>query len=172
MSLYDLNNIFLVLILLSIWALAIKGIALWTAARRKEKGWFIALLIINTLGILEVIYLLITKQEKVTPKHHTKTAFEALVEKEKQLTSRQQAILHILKGVLDDKQQATVSDEALHRAVTSIEERIQGDISQGQLQSVLDKQEAKGGAGLYKQTAEHIAAHVQAMIVATEKKSS
>jgi uncharacterized membrane protein (DUF485 family) len=36
---------------------ALKGYALWTAARRSEKGWFIALLVINTFGILELIYL-------------------------------------------------------------------------------------------------------------------
>jgi hypothetical protein len=45
-------------ILLLIWTIAIKGYALWTAAQRKEKWWFIALLIINTVGILEVVYLI------------------------------------------------------------------------------------------------------------------
>jgi methionyl-tRNA synthetase len=35
----------------------LKGYALWTAAKRDEVGWFIALLIINTFGILELIYL-------------------------------------------------------------------------------------------------------------------
>ena len=34
-----------------------KSYALWHAARRDDKGWFIALLIVNTLGILELIYL-------------------------------------------------------------------------------------------------------------------
>lgn len=45
-------------ILLLIWSLAIKGYALWVAAQRREKWWFIALLIINTVGILEVAYLI------------------------------------------------------------------------------------------------------------------
>lgn len=40
-----------------LWTLIWKGLALWHAARRGEKGWFIALLIINTMGILEIIYL-------------------------------------------------------------------------------------------------------------------
>lgn len=31
--------------------------ALWHAARRGETYWFVALLIINTLGILEILYL-------------------------------------------------------------------------------------------------------------------
>lgn len=37
-----------------------------SVARRpaETKGWFIALLIINTAGILDIIYLLITNSEK------------------------------------------------------------------------------------------------------------
>ena len=37
--------------------LILKGMALWHAARRNEIWWFVALLVINTLGILELIYL-------------------------------------------------------------------------------------------------------------------
>lgn len=44
--------------LIIIWSLSIKGYALWHAARNEQKGWFIALLILNTVGILEIIYLL------------------------------------------------------------------------------------------------------------------
>jgi hypothetical protein len=40
-----------------LWTLAWKGWALWLAARRNENIWFIALLLINTLGILEIIYI-------------------------------------------------------------------------------------------------------------------
>ncbi len=40
-----------------IWTVAWKGLALWYAARRGEKGWFIAMMLINTIGILEIIYL-------------------------------------------------------------------------------------------------------------------
>lgn len=51
-------SIFSVLFLLAvIWTVAIKGYALWTASKRNEKWWFIALLIINTFGILEIVYL-------------------------------------------------------------------------------------------------------------------
>ena len=45
------------IILVVIWSLLWKGLALWRAANRGEKWWFIAFLIINTLGILEIIYL-------------------------------------------------------------------------------------------------------------------
>lgn len=47
----------ILIFLLAICAVVLKGYALWHAARRDDKGWFIALLIVNTLGILELIYL-------------------------------------------------------------------------------------------------------------------
>jgi methionyl-tRNA synthetase len=50
---------FSVLILVALWSLLWKGLALWHAARRGEAGWFIAILIINTLGLLEIIYLFV-----------------------------------------------------------------------------------------------------------------
>ena len=46
------------IIVVALWTVIIKGYALWHAARNSQKGWFIALLVINTLGILEVIYLI------------------------------------------------------------------------------------------------------------------
>lgn len=52
-----LNNHPWLLILLVVWSLVFKGLALWRAARRGSRGWFIALLAINTFGLLEIIYL-------------------------------------------------------------------------------------------------------------------
>jgi len=40
-----------------LWSLFWKGLALWHSSQRKEAGWFFALLIVNTLGILEIVYL-------------------------------------------------------------------------------------------------------------------
>ena len=48
-------------IIFFIWAvisIILKGYSLWHAAKREEKAWFIILLIINTGGILELIYLI------------------------------------------------------------------------------------------------------------------
>lgn len=44
--------------ILVLWTIIIKGFALWHAARNSQKWWFIAILVINTLGILEVVYLI------------------------------------------------------------------------------------------------------------------
>lgn len=45
------------LIPLMVWDIVWRGIALWKSAGHKQKGWFIALLIVNSLGILPIIYL-------------------------------------------------------------------------------------------------------------------
>jgi methionyl-tRNA synthetase len=41
-----------------VWTLVLKGFALWYSARGGQKKWFIFILIINTGGILEIIYLI------------------------------------------------------------------------------------------------------------------
>jgi len=45
------------LILIIAWSTVWKAIAAWHAARNNQLGWFIALFIINTVGLLEIIYL-------------------------------------------------------------------------------------------------------------------
>jgi hypothetical protein len=57
-------RITLVLSILAIWELAWKGIALWKAAGNGSKPWFIALLIINTVGILPIIYVFFFSKKK------------------------------------------------------------------------------------------------------------
>lgn len=43
--------------LLTVWTLFWKGMALWHAGRRHQPVWFIIMLLVNTVGILEIIYL-------------------------------------------------------------------------------------------------------------------
>lgn len=57
-----------ILLLAALWTLPWKGWALWKAARLKEKVWFIVLLIVNTLGILEILYIFIFSKGKKEPK--------------------------------------------------------------------------------------------------------
>lgn len=39
------------------WVIVWKGMALWKAAQKGEKWWFGALLVVNTVGILEILYI-------------------------------------------------------------------------------------------------------------------
>lgn len=42
---------------LQIWTIPWKGFALWLAAKKDEKWWFIAMLLINTAGLVEIVYI-------------------------------------------------------------------------------------------------------------------
>ena len=44
------------LIIFVLWSLFWKGLALWHSAQRGQYWWFVILLVVNTLGILEIVY--------------------------------------------------------------------------------------------------------------------
>ncbi len=63
------SNLFgLFLVPLLLWSFIWKGWALWRAARNGSRGWFIALLVVNTMGILEILYLFVFGKEKKSRK--------------------------------------------------------------------------------------------------------
>lgn len=55
------------LIILVLWSMVWKGLALWKAARNESKVWFVLMLIVNTIGLLEIIYIF-----AVAKKHKTR----------------------------------------------------------------------------------------------------
>lgn len=64
----------LVWVFLVLWTLPWKGVALWKAAGQKEKKWFIALLVLNTAAILEILYIFYFgkhRQEEKSEKPHS-----------------------------------------------------------------------------------------------------
>jgi len=51
-----------------VWSFIWKGWALWRSSRNNQLGWFIALLIINAAGLLEIIYLAFFQKKTVIVK--------------------------------------------------------------------------------------------------------
>lgn len=45
-------------LVIALWELIWKGIALWKCGRHNQLAWYICILIFNTAGILPIIYLL------------------------------------------------------------------------------------------------------------------
>jgi hypothetical protein len=45
------------LAVLGVWSLIWQGFALWRAARDESKVWFVVLLLVHTLGVLDIVYL-------------------------------------------------------------------------------------------------------------------
>jgi len=62
---------FLVVIL--VWSLTWKLIALWKSARKGELIWFIVLALFNTVGVLEILYIFVFSKLKMNSKPVAKT---------------------------------------------------------------------------------------------------
>tara|TARA_Y100000310_G_scaffold323648_1_gene384348 strand:- start:2329 stop:2634 length:306 start_codon:yes stop_codon:yes gene_type:complete len=54
-----------ILAILSIWSLIWKGFALWKSSQKKSIIWFIVLLVLNTMGILEILYIFVFSKIKL-----------------------------------------------------------------------------------------------------------
>jgi hypothetical protein len=52
---------------LIVWTIAWKGTALWKAAQNSSKPWFVVLLLVNTFGILDIIYVFYFSGKKNKP---------------------------------------------------------------------------------------------------------
>ncbi len=46
-----------ILLVLILWSFYWKARALWRAARNGDKAWFIVLILVQTLGLLDILYL-------------------------------------------------------------------------------------------------------------------
>ena len=67
--------VIILIAIISIWTLVWKGLALWKSANKKSIPWFIVLLILNTVGILEILYIFVFSKisfKKKTKKQETK----------------------------------------------------------------------------------------------------
>ena len=53
----DPGEITPLVMLIALWSLPWKGVALWKASQNKSKGWFVALLLINTAAFLDALYI-------------------------------------------------------------------------------------------------------------------
>ena len=52
------------LVIAGLWDFIWKALALWKSAQRKEVAWFVFILVFNSVGILPIAYLLLTKKPK------------------------------------------------------------------------------------------------------------
>jgi len=51
-----------IIVIIGIWDSVWKIIAMWKAAQNKQLAWFIIIAVINTIGILPIIYILTHKK--------------------------------------------------------------------------------------------------------------
>jgi len=53
-----------ILIVIMIWSSVWKLFALWTAGRKNSIVWFVVLALVNTMGILEILYIFVFSKMK------------------------------------------------------------------------------------------------------------
>jgi len=61
------------IVIVLVWTLIWKGLALWISSRKSQKIWFVILLIVNTIGILDILYIFLFSKIKL-PAVKDKTA--------------------------------------------------------------------------------------------------
>lgn len=71
-----INNMYWVIVVVLLWILPWKGYALWKAARKGETKWFVALLVINTFAILDILYIFIFSKDKKKETRETQMVSE------------------------------------------------------------------------------------------------
>lgn len=67
-----------ILIVAAIWTIPWKGVALWRAARNQSIIWFVILLVVNTLAILDIIYIFFFSKRKLPPQQFEATEVKNL----------------------------------------------------------------------------------------------
>jgi methionyl-tRNA synthetase len=58
------KNWLIFVIIAALWTIPWKGAALWKSAKNGHKIWFIVLFLINTLALLEIIYIFFFSEKK------------------------------------------------------------------------------------------------------------
>lgn len=53
----------IIILILAVWSIAWKGFALWIAAKEDKKWWFVPILIFNTAGILEIVFIFLFSEQ-------------------------------------------------------------------------------------------------------------
>lgn len=87
LALYSNLPIWLIAIVLT-WSLIWKGLALWKSARRNSSIWFIALLIINTMGVLEILYIFLFSEMKINNPNMKESKMKSMAKNSKRKVSK------------------------------------------------------------------------------------
>ena len=64
MDTFIAGHIWQILLVVLLWTIPWKGIALWKAARNGQTAWFVTLLILNTVSVLEIVYIFFYSKPK------------------------------------------------------------------------------------------------------------
>ena len=76
------KNWLIFVIIAALWTIPWKGMALWKSAKNGQKSWFVVIFLINTLAILEIIYIFFFSQKKTDSAGENSLTNDASLEKQ------------------------------------------------------------------------------------------
>ena len=69
----------ILIVIITIWTIPWKVYSVWTAVKNNHKKWFVALVLLNTAGILEIFYIFkIAKKSWADVKKDFRRAWESI----------------------------------------------------------------------------------------------
>jgi len=67
-----------IIVVIIIWSIPWKAAALWRSARRGHLGWFLVLIVLNTLAILDILYLFVFSEWGAKKEQETESGEQAM----------------------------------------------------------------------------------------------
>ncbi len=88
---------------ITIWTIIWKGIALWKAGKNNDRNWFIAILIINSIGLLDIIYIYLISKRKNKEEINIPVANE--IKKEEVKIEKIEEKIEEVKEIIEEKKE-------------------------------------------------------------------
>ena len=76
----DMIVLYVLIAIIAVWDIIWKGIGLWKSARHQQSAWFVVILILNTAGLLPIIYLLFFQRKRTALRYSRKVKRRKKVE--------------------------------------------------------------------------------------------
>ena len=76
------RNWLIFVVIAALWTIPWKGVALWKSAKNGQKIWFVVLFLINTLALLEIIYIFFFADKKTAQSRENDSANDVNLEKQ------------------------------------------------------------------------------------------
>jgi len=74
----SVTSAIVLLSIIGLWSLVWKGLALWKSSKRNQLVWFIVLLVLNTVGILEILYIFVFSELGRRPRQRSQPKSRSL----------------------------------------------------------------------------------------------
>ena len=91
------------LVIVITWELVWKGLSMWKSSKKDQPYWFITLLVLNTFGILQILYYYVFSEVKLDERSKKKTYYSKNKKSKKSRTIKRPA-----RSKLPDYQRKTI----------------------------------------------------------------